>query len=236
MNKWYDDPEWNRDKEEDRTNLIWMTALIASEKLHSPIWTDLNEILTQNWTLSETIYWFTTTVKFTPQIVLISNAALNPSQNTIWTPTLPIAILNSFDDLDLLAATLSDTWIFHHPHIQGPELIPQFILDLSFQTEIDTQRFVEWINLLASESPQDQMSVIRYWQTWLYFKQVSDNESRTSDAMARPTPYIQLSDNTSQLLNLQYIRSRVQLSATSTLLIKPSNTQLSQCTDTGNQA
>lgn len=45
-----------------------------------------------------------------------------------------------------------------------------------------------------------------------------------------------LSGDTSQLLNLQCIRSRAQLSATSTLPIKPPNTQLSQRADAGNQA
>jgi len=235
MNKWYDDTERKRDKDEDRTNLDWMTALIVSEELHSHVWTELNEILTQNWSLSHTMYWLTTTVKFAPQIVSLSNAILNPPANTVWTPTLPVAILTDTEIIDLLTATLSNTWIFHNSLIHDPDLIPPFLLDLSFQTDIETERFVEVIHTLDSETPQNQMSVIRYWQAWLYIKQISDNESRTSNTMAFPTPYIQLSDDTNQLLNLQYIHSRVQLSQPSTLLITTSNTKNSQCTDTGNQ-
>jgi len=104
------------------------------------------------------------------------------------TPILPIAFINSTDEVDRMTAAIADSWIFSNLLVNDQALIPHFLLDFSYQTGITVEEFLPWLFGLKAESAQVQMSVIRYWQTWLYFTQVSDNKSRTSEAIPLPSP------------------------------------------------
>ena len=130
--------------------------------------------------------------------------------NTLWIPILPIAFITSTEEVDRLTAALADSWIFSNPLVNDQALIPHFLLDFSFQTGLTVDEILPWLFGLKAESAKVQMSVIRYWQTWLYFKQVSDNGSRTSEAIPLPSPRISMVEDSSTLLNLPYIKSRIE--------------------------
>ena len=210
LNKWYDHPARKRDKEEDRTHLEWMAALIATSDNDSTLRQSYNSALKPGWSLSDTIYWLTFLAKFSPIVMTLAGIPSSIPPNTLWTPILPIAFITSTEEVDRLTAALADSWIFSNPLVNDQALIPHFLLDFSFQTGLTVDEILPWLFGLKAESAKVQMSVIRYWQTWLYFKQVSDNESRTSEAIPLPSPRISMVEDSSTLLNLPYIKSRIE--------------------------
>jgi len=78
--------------------------------------------------------------------------------------------------------------MFTNPLVLDQALLPHFLWDFAFQTGLSADDMLTWLFGLKAETDQTQMSVIRYWQTWLYFKHVSDNESQTSEAIPLPSP------------------------------------------------
>ena len=77
---------------------------------------------------------------------------------------------------------------------------------------------VPWLLELESETPQVQVTALRYWQTWLYYKHVADSEALQPEPMSLPTPTIDLTENTELLLDLQYILARTELSSSATTI------------------
>jgi len=212
LNKWYNSPRRKWDKEEDRTHLEWLTALIATSDKASTLGKAYNNALQQWWPLSDTMCWITFIAKFSPIVMTLAGIPSSIPPNTLWTPILPIAFINSTDEVDRMTAAIADSWIFSNPLVNDQALMPHFLLDFSFQTGITAEELLPRLFGLKAELAQAQMSVIRYWQTWLYFKQVSDNESRTSEAIPLPSPRISMVEDSSILLNLPYIKSRVESS------------------------
>jgi len=176
LNKWYHFPGQNRDKEEDQTHLEWLSALIATSDKDSSLRKSYNAALNRKWPLSDTIYWITFIAKFSPIVMTLAGIPSSIPPNTLWTPILPIAFINSTDEVDRMIAAIANSWIFSNPLVNNQELTPHFLLDFSYQTGITVKEFLPWLFRLKAESAQVQMSVIHYWQTWLYFKQVSDNK------------------------------------------------------------
>jgi len=212
LNKWYDQPGLKRDKEEDQTHLEWMSSLIATSEKGSTLRKSFRTALNQKLPLSDTTYWMTFIAKFSPIVMTLAGIPSAVPRNTLWTPILPIAFINSIDEVDRMTAAISNSCIFSNPLVNDQELIPHFLLDFSYQTGITVEEFLPWLFGLKAETEQVQMLVIRYWQTWLYFKQVSDNESQTSEAIPLPSPRISMVEDSPILLNLPCIKSRIESS------------------------
>jgi len=176
-NKWCDCPGRNRDKEEDRTHLEWRATLITTSDKNSSLQKSHNAALNRKWPLSDTTCWMTFTAEFSPIVMTLAGIPSSIPPNTLWTPILPIAFINSTDEVDRMTAAIANSWTFSNPLVNDQELIPHFLLDFSCQTGIAVEEFLPWLFGLKAESAQVQMSVIRCWQTWLHFEQVSDNES-----------------------------------------------------------
>ena len=161
------------------------------------------------WPLSDTIYWFSSTAKFSPIGMSLAGIASSIPKNTLSVPILPISFIIASANIDRLTSSTANSWIFTNPMIQDSEQIPYFLMDFSYQSGLMLDKLIPWILGLEVESERVQMSVIRYWQTWLYFKQASDNKSRTFEPIPLPSPYISVEEDTSILFNLQHMLSRV---------------------------
>jgi len=115
LNKWYDCPGRNRDKEEDRTHLEWLAALIATSDKDSSLRKSYNAALNQKWPLSDTMYWITFIAKFSPIVMTLACIPSSIPPNTLWTPILPIAFINSTDEVDGMTAAIANSWMFSNP-------------------------------------------------------------------------------------------------------------------------
>ena len=216
LNSWFNNPDRHRDKQESPSLLDWLIKVTLACHKGSPTRKSMECILDQNWSLSVTVFWHSTILKQTPMIQQLADIHPLAIPGTSWQPTLIIAYMTDTEDLDAITAALASTWIFSNPLIQDSAVIPAFLLDLSFHTNITPDELVPWLTKLDSEQPQTQMQALRYWQTWLYFKQIPDREEHTTEPMSIPTPYIDVSEDTQLLLNLEYIKSRVTLSNNTT--------------------
>jgi len=78
LNKWYDYPRRKRDKEENRTHLEWLSALIATSDKASTLRKAYNNALQQWWPLSDTIYWITFIAKFSPIVMTLAGIPVDP--------------------------------------------------------------------------------------------------------------------------------------------------------------
>jgi len=83
LNKWYDSPSRKRDREEDRTHLVWLSALIATSNKYSTLRKAYNNALQQWWPLSNTTYWITFIAKFSPIVMTLAGIPSSIPTNTL---------------------------------------------------------------------------------------------------------------------------------------------------------